>query len=306
MERVPDEPLRFLVGPTAAGKTALAIEVAAAAGAEILSLDSMLVYRGMDLGTAKPSPADRSRVAHHLIDLVEPPERYDLSRYLADFAAAEERVVRAGRRVLVVGGTGLYLQAVLQGIFAGPPHDPALRAELQAESRERGRSALHAELSGADPALAARLHENDEKRVLRGIEVFRQTGRRLSDWQREWKRGPGRAHRIVGLEVPPEDLARRISARTHAMLEAGWAQEALGIENAAGFGPTSRQALGYGEALALARGLLTREEAAERIGLATRRFARRQRTWFRRFPEICWLDARATPRVEEVLRGLAW
>jgi len=279
------------------GKSDLALAVAERAGAEVLSMDSMLVYRGMDIGTAKPSRGERARVAHHLLDLAAPSERYDLQRYLADFEAALADVHARGRRALVVGGTALYLQALIYGLFDGPPVDAALRQALKQRAQELGSPALHAELQAVDAELAGRVHPNDEKRIIRGLEVFQQTGKRMSLWQQEWKRAgaerPGRARRLLGLRRREPLSEGRIRARTSAMLQAGWADEALAIESGGGFGETAIQALGYREVLALAHGQATREDTETLIALRTRQFARRQRTWYRRFAEIKWLDPAA-------------
>lgn len=294
------EPWLFLVGPTAVGKTELGLELARELGAEIVSLDSMQVYRGLDIGTAKPTPAERARVPHHLLDLVGPDERYDVSRYLRDAEAAVQRLATAGRRALFVGGTGLYLKVLSAGLFDGPPTDLELRARLQQRVRASGLASLYAELLQRDPASAARLHPHDEKRVLRALEVLEQSGRTLSDWQREWS-DPSRARatRIVGLTLDFERLEERIGARVEAMLDAGWSDEARAVAEGPGFGPTAIQALGYREVLALSRGELTRAACVARITQLTRRFAKKQHTWYRSFPAIHWLDPRnETARAE--------
>jgi len=280
----------FLIGPTASGKSALALAVCERFGAEILSLDSMQVYRRMDIGTAKPGTDVRRRVPHHLIDLVEPSERYDVQSYLADFRAAEADCAARGVRALVVGGTGLYLQACLRGLFDGPPPDPELRERLKERARAEGTEALHASLAAVDPAGAERIHPRDEKRVVRALEVWQQTRRPISAWQEQWSAARGESAPIVGLSLPVPALDRRIRARTRAMLAAGWVEEARAIRSSPGFGPTASQALGYREALALGDGECTAAEAEERIHLRTRQLARRQRTWFRRF-EASWLDS---------------
>ncbi len=307
------EPLRFLVGPTASGKSELALLVAERVGAEILSLDSMAVYRGMDVGTAKPGRADLARVPHHLIDLVDPPEPYSVRRYLADARAALTGVRGRGRRALFAGGTALYLKVLCDGLFEGPEADPDLRAHLQARARAEGTEALHRELEAIDPAAAGRIHPHDEKRILRGLEVHAQTGRPLSDWLGQWEGGSGRPRRIAGLALPTAELDRRIPARTRAMFAAGWPEEARAIRDGPGFGPTSRQALGYQDALRCSDGEIALEECIERVALRTRQFARRQRTWFRRFPEIVWIpaptesDPAATEEaVDGVVNALGW
>ena len=306
------EPIDVLVGCTAAGKTALALELAEASGREVLSMDSMLVYRGLDVGTAKPTAEEQGRVRHHLIDLVDPSERYDVQRYLADFEAAEADVRRRGRVPLVVGGTGFYLQAILFGLFEGPPVDLAVRAAIEARGEREGPAALHAELERSDSASAARIHPNDVKRVVRALEVLEQTGRTLSDWQREWgwdgAERPGRPRRLVGLAREEPGLTERIRLRTREMLSSGWPEEAERVRAGAGFGETAIQALGYREVLELVDGRATKAETEERIALRTRQFARRQRTWFRRFPEIRWLDPEdgaCAERAAEVFAGEA-
>lgn len=302
------EPLRVLVGPTASGKTALGLALAERAGAEILSLDSMLVYRGLDVGTAKPTAAERARVRHHLLDLVSPAERYDVQRYLADARAALADVYARGRRALFVGGTGFYLAALVRGLFEGPPVDAALRGRIEARAAAQGPGPLHAELAAVDPDSAERIHPNDVRRVIRGIEVFEQTGRPLSAWQREWGATPSprvERARLVGLALETPELDRRIRLRTDAMLDAGWRDEARAVSAGEGFGPSARQALGYAEVLAWADGALTREAARERIALRTRQFARRQRTWYRKFP-IRWLDPDDPAVVERALEALGW
>jgi len=299
-------PLCFLVGPTAAGKSALALSIAERAGAELLSLDSMSVYRGLDVGTAKPSPAARARVPHHLIDLVEPDEPYSVQRYVADARSAVGDIRARGKRALFVGGTALYLKALVQGLFAGPPVDPALRRELEARAARLGSPALWSELRAIDPTSAERLHPNDRKRVVRALETFEQTGRPLSDWQREWSADrPGRARRIVGLRIDGEALDAAIRARAERMLAAGWEDEVRALGE---LGPTARQALGYAEVAALVRGEIDRATCLERVTLRTRQFARRQRTWFRSFPEIHWIDAGLpnAKRAEEALDAFGW
>ena len=289
------EPLACIVGPTASGKTALALELAERTGAELVSLDSMLVYRGMDIGTAKPEPAELDRVPHHMIDLVDPSERYDIQRYLRDARAALADIHGRGQRAIFVGGTGFYLAALLRGLFEGPPVDLNLRAALEERARSEGNAALHADLIERDPTSAERIHANDTKRVVRALEVLEQTGRPLSEWQTEWGGEPGERQtraRVIGLHLEPPVLDARIAARTEIMFDAGWREEAVRLRDGDGFGPSAIQALGYAEVLQWADGELTRAAAAERIALRTRQFARRQRTWYRKF-DITWLDANA-------------
>lgn len=303
-----EQELCFLIGPTAAGKSDWALELAEGVGGAICSLDSMLVYRGMDIGTAKPSPADRARVPHYCIDRVEPPERYDARRYLEDVAEAQEDARAAGRRLLFVGGTGFYLKLLIHGLFDGPPADPVLRESLKERARNEGLQALVAELVRVDPVAAERIHSNDQKRVLRALEVFHQTGHPLSEHQREWG-GQGERrptpHRIVGVQRPAEVLEERIRGRTSRMLAAGWSDEVARIRDTCGFGPTSIQALGYREVLALLEGELNRRECEEKIALRTRQFARRQRTWWRSF-DVQWIDPTQRGGIGRARESLGW
>lgn len=281
-------PLWVLAGPTASGKTAVSLRVAEALGLELCSMDSMLVYRGMDVGTAKPTPAERARVPHHGIDLVEPTEPFGVRDWLR---AAERAQARARAPLLFVGGTAFYLKALVFGLFAGPDPDPALREALEREYDQRGAQALHGELAAIDPASAARLHENDRKRVVRALEVWRQTGRPLSQWQTQWRGAGARPLRLVALRLPAGLLAERIAQRTRQLFAAGWEQEVRELLARGGLGPTAAQALGYAEVLRLVRGELGREQAIEAVSAATRRFARKQRTWLRGFAERVEIEA---------------
>jgi tRNA dimethylallyltransferase len=305
-----------LVGPTAAGKSQVALALAEFAGAEIVSLDSMQVYRGMDIGTAKASADERARVAHHMLDLVLPSELYDVRRYLADVEPVFDDIARRGKRALVVGGTALYLKSLVAGMFDGPPVDRALRAAIEARARESGNDTLHRELSLVDPTAAARIHVNDTKRLVRALEVFEQTGRSISAWQQQWARTEVPTAKIAGLEVDVPSLDRRIESRTRRMILAGWPDEAAAIRANGGFGRSAIQALGYREVLDLADGRTDLDACARAITLRTRQFARRQRTWYRKFTSAKWFPALdgagedrhespAVPAVEALARRIA-
>ena len=244
MDPLDERPLRCLVGPTASGKTALALAVASLAGAEVLSLDSMLVYRGMDIGTAKPSSSERARVPHHLIDLVDPSERYDVQRYVADARKALSQVYARGRRALFVGGTGFYLAALLRGLFEGPQVDLELRKSIEARLVREGAEALHGELATHDPESAARIHANDTKRLVRALEVFEQTGETLSALQRQWTGHEPRVDsaRLVGLHLERSELDARIGERASAMIAAGWKDEAVRVRSLRGSSVASARA----------------------------------------------------------------
>lgn len=284
------EPLVALVGVTASGKTDLALGLAERLGREIVSLDSMLVYRGMDVGTAKPTPEERARVPHHLIDRVDPAESYDARRYLLDVTEVCADLAARGVRPLFVGGTGFYLKLLSDGLFEGPPVDPAVRAALEARGEELGWNRLHAELLQADPPSGRRIHPNDHKRVVRALEVLEQTGRPLSAWQAQWTAAEERPRPrcLLGLEPDPEHYETRIAERIRGMLADGWAEEVRRIRDGTGFGTSAIQALGYPELLAHLQTPGDEEELVAQIALKTRQFARRQRTWWRRFADLAW------------------
>jgi tRNA dimethylallyltransferase len=294
-----------IVGPTAAGKSETALAVAELIGAEIVSADSMLVYRGMDIGTAKPSPADRARVRHHLIDVAEPSEAFSVARYQELAFAAVADIERRGRVPLVVGGSGLYVRSVLDGLEF-PGTDAATRALLEAEAAAIGPEALYRRLDAFDPDAAARIDPANARRTVRALEVAAVTGRRFSSYATAWEEYPIDGVRIVGLEPAPGLLKARIEQRVRAMMAAGFLDEVRGLVDA-GFGAwlTARQAIGYAEMARHLAGELTREEAVAGTIKRTRALARRQMAWFRRDPRIRWLPAeRVTPReIAEQLGG---
>jgi tRNA dimethylallyltransferase len=288
------DPLWVVTGPTASGKTTLALELAAREGLEILSMDSMAVYRRMDVGTAKPSAADRARVPHHLIDLVEPHATFDTARWCEAAAAALDAVRARGCRALFVGGTPLYLMAFFKGMLQGPAADASLREALAArEASEPG--SLHEELRRKDPEAAARIHRRDLRRLVRAHEVLLVTGRPISAQQDHFDR-PGwlRPCRIVAVQRSRDELHARVRERTEAMLAAGLLDEVEAIERSGGFSPTAGAAIGYAECREFLRGRYKdREELRNRIRRATHKLIRRQTTWLRRLREIVWLTPEA-------------
>jgi tRNA dimethylallyltransferase len=279
-----------LVGPTGAGKTSVALQLAERWGAEIVNCDSRQVFRGLDIGTAKPTAAERGRVPHHLFDVVDPDQRFDAARYAALARAAIADIRRRGRRVLVVGGTGLYLKALRVGLFAGPAADAALRARLLAEEAAAP-GTLHARLARVDPPTAARLAVRDRVRLVRALEVFERTGRPLSAWHAAQARDE-LPMRVVGLHVPRAALYARLDARAAAMLAAGLLDEIRALW-ARGYGPElpALRSIGYREMGAHLRGAMDRAAALAAMQRATRRFAKRQLTWFRADPSVEWLPA---------------
>lgn len=274
-----------VVGPTGAGKTRLALSLAERAGGEVVSADSQQVYVGMDIGTGKVGAEERARVPHHVLDVVQPDEEMTAARFvdLADRAIAD--IAARGRAVIVCGGTGLYVRALLLGLFAGPPASPEIRAELAELARERGAAALHAELSRVDPAAAAKIDPNDEKRTIRALEVFRITGEPMSAHQaRHDHRSlpPRYPARLVGLAPDREALYRTIDARVDQMIEAGLEGEVAGLRDR-GFRPPlrSQQAIGYAELHEAIEGAVARDRAIELIKRNSRHYARRQISWYR-------------------------
>ena len=293
----------FIVGPTGAGKTALALEVAERLGAEIVNADSRQFYRGMDLGTAKPSPAERRRVAHHLVDVRAPDAPLDAAEFVALARAASAEIAARGRRVLVVGGAGFYLRALRGGIFRGPAAAPEIRARLAREAAEVGTGSLHERLQKADPAAAARIGRNDLYRIVRALEVFELTGEPISAHQaRHAFSAREYASMTLGLTPERERLYEKIDARFDAMIAAGFVAEVRALL-AAGYAPDRPplKTIGYKH---LAQHLAGGLALAEAIALAkrdSRRLAKRQLIWFRADPELIWLDpARAAEQAVEL------
>ncbi len=287
-----DRQLFVLLGGTAVGKSDVAVPLALRLNAEIVCVDSMQVYRGMDIGTAKPPPNLRRRVPHHLLDLVDPCDSYDVSRFGAAAESVLDDLDARGRRALLVAGTPLYLMRLLHGMFAGPSADPALRQRLRRRAADEGTAALHAELARVDPRAAERIHPNDLRRIERGLEVWLRTGIPISHLQRQWEGQPRHPFRAVGLRRAREDQSRRINARVRRMISDGLIDEVRRLRaGPGGLSEPAQQAVGYAEIIAHLEGRLSLDDAIERIKINTRRLAKHQRTWFRRIPGIEWMDA---------------
>jgi tRNA dimethylallyltransferase len=297
-----------VVGPTAVGKTSVAVALARLLGGEIVSADSRQIYRGMDIGTAKPTADEQAQARHHLIDIVDPAESYDAARYAADAEATIARLLDTGVTPVVAGGTGLYLASLFEGLFEGVGRVPDVREKLEVRARAEGTATLHAELERVDPESATRIHENDTSRIVRALEVFEATGRPLSDWKREPAREPACRARYVGLSLDRESLVERIGHRVDAMMEAGLIGEIDGLvrSGALATGMPGASAVGYRELLPIVeRGEGDLEEAVERIKTNTRRYAKRQMTWFRSTERVEWLDTAGVPADELARRILA-
>jgi tRNA dimethylallyltransferase len=284
-------PLLALVGPTASGKTEAGIAVAERLGAEIVSVDSMLVYRGMDVGTAKPDRRQRARVPHHLLGVAEPAERFTVARFQALAREAVAGIRRRGAEPLLVGGSGLYFRAIVDELTF-PPEDPATRSALETEAHLLGARPLHERLAELDPVAAGRIEPGNVRRTIRALEVAATTGRRFSDFGASWDRHDPSVVRAAGVRLPPDVLGRRIEARVAAMLEAGWLEEVRAlVARGSGDWLTSTQAIGYAELARHLEGRLSLAEAVEATVQRTRNLARRQLAWFRRDPRIRWFEA---------------
>lgn len=282
----------FLTGVTATGKSRIALALAERLGAEIISLDSMAIYRGMDIGTAKPTVDQQAAVPHHLIDIVEPSEDYSVAQYV-DAAHAKIAGIRGrGREVLFVGGTPLYLKALLRGLFEGPPANWELRQEIEREVAEVGNEALHARLEQIDPVAASAIHVRDTRRLIRAIEVFRATGQPISHQQMEFD-DSRRAEecRVFVLRRPKEEQNARINERVEEMVERGLIEEVERLTaNGRQLGRTASQAVGYREVIEFLAGERDRASMLERIKTRTRQFAKRQGVWFRSLSECRFVD----------------
>lgn len=287
--------LLVIVGPTASGKTKLAVELALRYGGEVVSCDSMQVYRGMDIGTAKPTLEETRGVAHHMLDIVSPGEPFSVADFAARARSAIDDIAAKSRLPVLAGGTGLYVNSLVDNIRFddGPGPDHALRASLEQLARREGGEKLLEMLRSFDPQTAARLHPNNLGRIIRAIEIYRQTGRTMSSHLEASRKAPP-VFRLCMIGLYCSDRAalyRRIDARVDEMFARGLEDEVKSLLQAGvGPGATAMQAIGYKETAAYLRGEMTREEAVETVKRETRRYAKRQMTWFRRDPRIHWVD----------------
>jgi tRNA dimethylallyltransferase len=292
-----------IVGATATGKSALALELAAALGGEIVNADALQLYRGLDIGTAKPTRAERERVPHHLLDVLDPAEPASAGEFARRARVILDEIAARGRPALVVGGSGLYQRALWSGLAELPPVDRAVRAALERRLAELGLAALRAELERVDPPTASRLAPRDRQRTLRALEVAIATGRPLSSWLATAPSAAAAIPRRIGLTLPRSVLYDRIGSRVEEMARRGWVEEVRGLlasgvdRNCPAF-----RAIGYAHWVRHLEGELGFDAALREIRTATRRYAKRQETWFRREADIVWRDARDAG---EVLRELA-
>lgn len=303
-ERKPN--LLVLVGPTAVGKTALSLDIARTFDCEIISGDSMQVYRGMDIGTAKATPEERARVRHHLIDIRDPDEPFSVSDWQREAREAIADIHARGKLPFVVGGTGLYIESLCYGYaFHEGGRDPAFRERMRAYVAAFGNEALHRKLAEVDPPAAERLHPNDVRRIIRALEVYEQTGRTQTEHHAAQTRESPYRLCLIGLAMERHKLYARIGERVDAMIRQGLVEEVKRLL-ACGFDDTmtAMQGLGYKEIAAHLRGELTLEEAADVLKRNTRRFAKRQLSWFRRMADIHWVDVTDSQKKAEHLRTI--
>jgi len=301
-----ENPILIIAGPTAVGKTDASIQLAREFGAEIVSADSMQIYRGMDIGTAKPSAEQRRLVYHHMIDIVAPDQPYSVGDYLRDARAAIDGILASGGTPIVVGGTGLYIRALMKGLFHGPPADLELRERLLLREGEGEPGVLYADLVKVDPEAAVKIHPNDIRRTVRALEVYYLRDRKLSDFQREhsFQDRPYR-FRLLFLVRSRSELYPRIEQRVDQMIAAGLEAEVKTLmERGYTHGLSSMLGLGYKHFLDCFLGKTSREEAVALLKRDTRRFAKRQFTWFRREPEAVWVDVTGLTEAGEILERI--
>ena len=304
-ESLPAHDCWFLTGATAVGKSQISLALASQLGAEIISMDSMTIYRGMDIGTAKPSTEDQASVPHHMIDIVDPDEEYSIARYLEEAHARVADIKQRGREVLFVGGTPLYLKALLRGLNSGPPADWKLREQIEAEVAEFGNQALYERLEQLDPVAASQIHPHDTRRLIRAIEVFRMTGQPISHSQMQFDEGSAAGDcRVFVLRRPREEQYDRINDRVDDMIEMGLEEEVRALlASGKELGRTAKQAVGYQEMLEyIEHG--EHEQMVSNIKTRTRRFAKRQGTWFRSLSECRFHDVEGETNAVEVASSI--
>ncbi len=292
-----------IVGPTASGKTRLSVQLAEHLGAEIVSFDSMQVYRGMDIGTAKPSMEERRGIVHHMMDVAEPFEEYSVSRYVNQADIIVQDILARGKPVVLVGGTGLYVDSLVAGREFAPFPQTGLREELTKIAEEQGISVLVERLRAVDPVAAESIHPSNQKRIIRALEVYLETGKTITEHNRETQSKPPKYAPVwIGLDyVNRAALYARIDKRVEEMFAQGLLDEVRRLlDSGIPASATAMQAIGYKEAVAHLRGEASEEDAIAAIQLATRHYAKRQRTWFRRNEKVHWLELEDSPDFDEV------
>jgi tRNA dimethylallyltransferase len=300
----------LILGVTASGKSSIAYKLAEKIDAEIISIDSMKVYRRMDIGTAKPPKQWREKIIYHLIDIIEPSEAFSVGRFVALADEAIEKIKSKNKPVIAVGGTALYIKTLLCGLFDGPAADENTRKKLKNRAKSEGLDCLYNELATVDPKAAESINPNDEKRIIRALEVYQLIGKPISSLQQQWDnesqnssaKYPAKAWTIIGLRREKTEENKRINARVKKMVDAGFVDEVKSL--LAEEKPLSKQAasaIGYAEIIEHLKGNLSLDDAIELIKKNTRRFAKSQRTWFKSFKNINWLDLKPDEPLEQIL-----
>ena len=293
----------LILGVTASGKGRLAFDLAQSLGAEIISIDSMKVYRRMDIGTAKPPQEARRRVKYHLIDIVEPSDPFSVATFLEAASEAIKQIKGRNKTVIAVGGTALYIKALLYGLFEGPGTNQQIRAELKARAETEGLAALYGELTKVDPIATERISPNDSKRIIRALEVHRLTGKSISSLQKQWDKSDAKHDwTIIGLRREKTDANGRINKRVKKMISVGLVDEVKSLlAEEKTLSKQARCAIGYAEIIEYLNGQISLEEATELIKKSTRRLAKNQRTWFKTFRNVHWLDIEPDEPPEKIL-----
>jgi tRNA dimethylallyltransferase len=296
----------YLTGPTASGKTAVGVALARLLGAEVLALDSMTLYRGMDIGTAKPTPAEQGGIPHHLINMIDPWESASVSQYREWAKTVVDEVEPRGKRALFVGGTALYLKTLLRGLFQGPGADVELRQRLERDAEDFGDSVLHDRLAALDPATAARLHPHDRRRIVRALEVFELTGRPISTLQAEHAQPAPPEVQVFALELPRASLHDRINRRVLQFFELGLVEEVRRLQAAERpLCPVAAEGIGYREVIAMLAGRASLSDTIERVQARSRQFAKRQATWFRGLAEVRSMSVAAEEGSQAIAKRIA-
>ena len=293
----------LILGVTASGKGRLAFDLAECMDAEIISIDSMKVYRRMDIGTAKPPKEARQRVPYHLIDVVEPSEAFSVGSFLDMASEAIEQIRSRNKKIIAVGGTALYIKSLLYGLFEEAGSNEEIRTELRVRAESEGLMELHRELTSVDPLAADRINPNDARRIIRALEVYAITGKPISSFQKQWET-PQRKHdwTIIGLRREKADASSRINRRVRKMIEAGLVDEVKALlDEEKPLSQQARCAIGYAEINEHLKGRMDLKDAIEQIKINTRRLAKGQRTWFKTFRKVHWLDIEPDEPAENIL-----
>ncbi len=293
----------MILGPTCVGKTQISLKLADILKGEIVSFDSRQIYKFMDIGTAKPTKEEREKICHHLIDLISPDEEFTAADYGKKAREIIQKIIKRKKQPIAVGGSGLYLKALIEGFFQGPKADEKIRERLQGEAQRFGEPHLFRRLKEIDPPAAERIHPNDLVRIIRALEVYELTGKSISTWQREGKYEPFPVRFVkIGLSLNRKTLYQKINSRTEEMISRGFLEEVKGLKEK-GFTPKLKalRTVGYQELVNYLEGKFELQEAIEKIKLNTRHYAKRQLTWFRKEKEIVWMDAEDDNLIEKIL-----